>query len=343
VTAVCHYVSADVQAFLPDEFQRMFEAATAERLSEAMCVLYVALTRARHALHMLVEAKGAVSPTPGKTFAGLLRGALCESRPLGADGAAYEYGDPTWARGLAAPTTAAARPAAETLSIKFADSSGGRRRGWRGVSPSQLEGNQERRMADVLRADRAAGQQFGTLMHAWLAEIDWLDNAKNDQGLPSKNRLSQIAVQLGRPPESIHVEVKQFRDYLARPALKSVLTENSYRAEFANQFLHVRASELSLQVINERRFAQRAADQLMTGSIDRLVLFHEKGRVVAADVIDFKTDVWGDDPDQLAKKIEYYRPQLAAYRRAVAQNYRLDEASVSARLVFLASGEVVAV
>ena len=78
-----------------------------------------------------------------------------------------------------------------------------------------------------------------------------------------------------------------------------------------------------------------------TGSIDRLVLIKQAGRVVAADIIDFKTDDLGSGNKGREAKVEFYRPQLAAYKSAVARNYRLEEQQVAARLAFLAAGDVV--
>ena len=65
---------------------------------------------------------------------------------------------------------------------------------------------------------------------------------------------------------------------------------------------------------------------------------------VRADVVDFKTDVIStEDPHALAAQVEVYRPQLDAYRRAVATLLRLDERRISARLVFVEPGIVEAV
>ena len=75
-------------------------------------------------------------------------------------------------------------------------------------------------------------------------------------------------------------------------------------------------------VNRERRFAVREGDVLVSGSLDRLVTWQAAdGQVLAADVIDFKTDRAGKGrgrASQLDERVEFYRPQMMAYRRALS-------------------------
>ena len=86
----------------------------------------------------------------------------------------------------------------------------------------------------------------------------------------------------------------------------------------------LRQNGARLVVARERRFAVREGDVLVSGSLDRLVTWQAAdGRVLAADVIDFKTDRASDE-SQLDERVEFYRPQVLAYRRAVERLYGLD-------------------
>ena len=90
----------------------------------------------------------------------------------------------------------------------------------------------------------------------------------------------------------------------------------------------------------QRRFAVREGDALVSGSVDRLVIWQSAdGQVLAADVIDFKTDRAGD-AGQLDERVEIYRPQMLAYRRAVERAYWLEPEQVASRLVFLQPGVI---
>ena len=95
---------------------------------------------------------------------------------------------------------------------------------------------------------------------------------------------------------------------------------------------------LTLQ--RERRFALVEENVLVNGSLDRVVLWQTaEGKTLAADLIDFKTDRAGDET-RLAERVEFYRPQIAAYRRAIERLHRLEPAAVVGRLVFLDGGHV---
>jgi ATP-dependent exoDNAse (exonuclease V) beta subunit len=75
-----------------------------------------------------------------------------------------------------------------------------------------------------------------------------------------------------------------------------------------------------------------------------LVLILEGDRFVGAEVLDFKTDVLdASDPEAVEEKVAFYRPQIDAYRTAVAGRYGLDPSAVSGKLLFLRPGVVKAV
>ena len=95
------------------------------------------------------------------------------------------------------------------------------------------------------------------------------------------------------------------------------------------------------RVERELPVLHRLPDGILQGYIDRLVLVEEGSRVVAAEVVDFKTD-WIDesDPRALDGRMAYYRPQIDAYRAAVAGRYGLGMDKVTGKLVFLRLGLV---
>jgi ATP-dependent exoDNAse (exonuclease V) beta subunit len=83
---------------------------------------------------------------------------------------------------------------------------------------------------------------------------------------------------------------------------------------------------------------------LIRGTIDRLVQLKLGGRVVAADIVDFKTDrVSGEVGEWIRGRVEYYGAQLQEYRRAAARICRLDPARIQARLLLLQADAVVEV
>ena len=89
--------------------------------------------------------------------------------------------------------------------------------------------------------------------------------------------------------------------------------------------------------------AVRRGGNLISGSIDRLVLLRRGQNVVAADIIDFKTDSIepSQEPDW-SQRIAYYHSQLSMYADSVAQIFRIPAGRIAARLAFVEPGAVAA-
>ena len=79
-----------------------------------------------------------------------------------------------------------------------------------------------------------------------------------------------------------------------------------------------------------------------TGRFDRLVVLQDGDRVVAADVIDFKTDAIGQHDDEaLAAATASYRAQMQAYGLAACKLLQLPAERVRLRLLFVTADAVV--
>ncbi len=66
---------------------------------------------------------------------------------------------------------------------------------------------------------------------------------------------------------------------------------------------------------------------------------YQEGRPVGAEILDYKTDAIAGRT-RLQEKVEFYRPQLEAYRKAVCRTFCLTDCQVTAKLVFVATGDV---
>jgi len=355
---VLRYVSKDERELLPARFRETFLADETRRVEEALCVLYVGLTRPVHALHMIVSASRPNERSIPGTLAGVLRAALGDGRPAAAGSVLYEHGDPNWpqaARPKAPPAVVAKPP--KPLVVKLA---GAARRATRGLdyrSPSQLEGGPKVDLASRLRLESAAAMERGALVHAWFEQIEWLDD-----GPPQERRLLETADRLGASQLDVPALLAQFRETLGRPAVAALLRRSTYGQQAQPSRLTDAAQEVRAAragcgvaagrgladphwvVSREYPFAVRDGDAILRGSIDRLVILYDGPKAVGADVIDFKTDaVSADDPETLAARVELYRPQLEAYHRAAARLLGLEPESVSARLAFVEPGLIHAV
>lgn len=346
VDCVCRYANEHVQKLLPPSFRKMFAAAADTQIGEALCVMYVAMTRAIHALHLLIEPARENERGLPKTFAGLLRAALCEdSSP--AVGLLFDHGQSNWyelekrRRKLkpVAASSSSAMPSAPAK-IALAPPPQERRRGLERQSPSRMEGGataRVRRALELVDPDRTVAMLRGTVIHAWFEQIMWLED-----GLPSEQQLL-AALGLIRGTETVsetvrRVWLKDFQAMLKQKDIAAALTRSSYLKTLPKDWSR---GDAQLEVRNEWPFASIDGPQILTGRMDRVVFHRLDGEIVAADVLDFKTDVLGKTPgDRLEDRVQHYRPQIAAYCKTLMQQTGLPHTRVSGALLFVGEGIV---
>jgi ATP-dependent helicase/nuclease subunit A len=343
------YRNKTIQSLLPDEFQRVFETWTREGVTQSLCLLYVALTRAKHATYMMIAPSTRQYNLPSKV-SGLLRWSLLGSADrVSASETLYDVGNPEWYVGLSdneSPEPDEPHVVASSVpsSIKLAEMPTGRNRGLSSVEPSSLEGAATIRINELLSLDRAERLERGTLLHRWFEEIVWLDD-----GPPDEQRLRLLAGVHNSLGLSIDEETDRFQNFLANPTVSDALC----RKQYLNGQLpldtvinnEIEAASPRLEVQREWGFASPGADgELVSGVIDRLVLMYDPTdySLLAADIIDYKTDVVSDIK-AVAQRVEFYHEQILAYRNAVSGLYRIPHERISARLLFVHSGDVCAI
>ncbi len=319
--AVMPAVGKDLRRYFPELQDAHAQRQSAEWRDE-LSTLYVALTRARYATLMIATdtalGAGAASVTPAAVIANALGRALRPATPPGQ--VAYSIGAADWylhpdaradGKRDAIPT-----PAPPVRLV--ADSAG---RALRRQSPSDLHGDGQIDVRNLLRIDTAAAMERGTLIHAWFELIEWIDD-----GVPDDGALIRVARRVAPHLSSETVEkcVDDFREWTMTGAIRSVLRRSRYPG--------------AAEVQREVPFVERRDGALMEGVIDRLVLVREGGRPVSAEIIDYKTDRLDDH--EISARAEHYRPQLDAYARAVCGMYGISVVRCAATLVFLDPGRV---
>ena len=338
VNRVCRHCNKDVQQLLPEEWQKLFREAEGQDVAESLSLLYVAVTRAVHALHMIVAPSPDGEKSLHRTFGGLLRAALTVGSRLTPEQIAYETGDREWFTSPGVERTSSVAEVAlkaeslAPLEVKLAAPAERRWRGLGRLSPSGLEGGSRVRLIASSGAndtDRRTAEARGTVIHAWFEQIAWLDD-----GSPSDDRLREVAVALrdfALMPDDVDRWLTEFRVMLAQPNIAACLHRAAYR-NFAGA---------TLRVETERPFAVRDGDRLIVGSIDRLVTICDGNQPIAADILDFKTDSIADDDRRvLTEKVRFYTPQLHAYCQAVKKMTGLELQRISAKLLLLGPGLV---
>ena len=338
VLAVYRGTSKQVRALSP-QLQRAYDQERMRRLRDDLCALYVAMTRARHALHLIAEpvkrTKSGALSTKGisdQSFASVLRHGLCEDAdaelPAG-DQQLYSHGNSRWFERSQPAGIAREQPAVVAFAAPcLAPVSDFSRRTWRQVAPSSLHGGGIVRVADLLDVGSDHARLRGTLIHAWFELIKWIDgpaSLPSDETLLAKARSVLPAAR--RDGAWLAQQIAEFRRMIAKPKIAAALTKRSA------------ANGESDELWRERSFAVHQGDALLRGSFDRVVVTRRGGQAVSAHVLDFKTDGLDGSPDSLAERMEHYRPQLAAYRAALTSMLGIEVSRIRASLLFVAVGE----
>jgi hypothetical protein len=191
-----------------------------------------------------------------------------------------------------------------------------------------LEGGTGVDLSETLRLDTTLALTRGVVVHAWCEEIEWIED-----GIPDDDGLRAIAraQAAGMPDDQVVALIETFRSWMAAEPIRSALSRDRFSSE----------PDTVVHVENERPFVRRIEDEIQEGFIDRLVLVERSGRVVRAEVLDFKTDsIESGDEEQLVARTAHYRPQIVAYCEVVREQFGLAEGDVSGGLAFLGAGAI---
>ena len=279
--------------------------AEAEACYENMSLLYVALTRAKRALYVVTEP---VAGTTSRNFPRWLAETLGEEpREIRVGAAvftgAWSSGDPNWAAAIVPEPSAAAAPANRIVPISTAGTRSVRHVARR---PSR-QATHSVPAAALFAVDAGAAAEFGTALHALLAEVEW------------------------SAPTEAAAWAMRWRDRGEAPALVTAAAKCLAAAELARVWHRPSGRP---EVWRERAFEIVLDGAWVTGVFDRVVI--ERGadsRATAATVYDFKTDAVEADADLLVHG-RRYAEQLKVYRRVAAVLTALPIEAVKAEIVF---------
>ena len=200
-----------------------------------------------------------------------------------------------------------------------------------GVAPSSHErlgtGGVPLFTAEFTGADDGAR---GSLAHAWVEHVEWL----NSEGIDAASEpqvLRAVAVEIGRPVDSaLRESVRALVMAAARGPLGECLRPARYTAWKCD----------TLQVRSEMPFVVQIDGRTQRGRMDRVVLGMRAGRVVRAEVLDWKTGARDLHGAEFEDRIAPYHLQMNGYRRALAAMFDIAPESVSAVLAFVDRGEI---
>ena len=329
IKAVVPYVNEKLRPILPPIFDEAAARHQDRSINESLCMLYVAMTRAVHSMHLILSDKN----SSGSSKAGdVIRHAYAGQLPSAGQVRTLE-GDENWLEKVASRSETARKKLPMPRTIELPILGGRRRRGLDATSPSNREGGSRVSAKDKLSLESTEAMRYGTLIHAWMEQVDWLD-----EWIPTSDKLRIIAQQMGYGERQIDEFLTVFKRSLVEPNAAKLLNKEQYIASFVNSS---EFSSADLVVRNEQRISYRKDGALLSGNIDRLIVWHVDDKPVAADIVDYKTDDLAKK--KLADRIEHYRPQVEAYREAISSMLLIPTERVFAKLLFLQKDECVSV
>jgi ATP-dependent exoDNAse (exonuclease V) beta subunit len=224
----------------------MFAAHTTQVVNESLCLLYVAMTRAIRALYLFIAPSKPNEKNLPKTFAGVLRGALCPDAQALPETRLYDHGATDWQQEHAMRPAPAAEEAVATpisLTVRLREANRRRGRGLERLRPSDRRGRSSTSAVSLLQPGTTLAMRRGALLHAWLEQIEWLD-----QGEPHDTALRQAAGRMATATLDVEVEIQNFRRMINMPQTHRVLSRDGYADLAALGF-----SQDCLPISNTRR------------------------------------------------------------------------------------------
>lgn len=334
ISVATRYIGSKSRKLLPEGIQKLFDDDRRQTIRESLCVLYVALTRGVNATHIILS-HGA--KPEHKSSAGILLSTLCPSVER-AEGVLFQHGEADWystsSKVVAVDSHRLAdfypeedQPARKGV-VAFAQRSG---RGQRRVLPSQVvSGSKIEANSFFSSILNAKSMQRGSLLHACFEQVGWLD-----EKVPTREELVKHLNQISTESIDVGGVIDEFFEVLKSDNVSKLLSRGTYQESYLMEFAgagEVILEANRLEVECERRFATTLDGNLVQGTMDRVVWVYQGSQLVAADIIDFKSNVI--DVENLQSRIEYYQPQMEVYRRAVSQFAKIPIASIATRLVF---------
>jgi ATP-dependent helicase/nuclease subunit A len=292
---------------------------------EELCVLYVALTRARRAMYLITSPVG--SSSKAEYPATLVKRQLAgeprpkDGRPMEICGETvsmlYETGQPDWYK---------------DIPVQVKVDSGARTEKAAPIPKGGME-NQSRLMlvepSAVVEGVEKAGQlfapavseslDFGTAVHELFERMEWLDEAHIEKIIRDWMKISPLRSALKSRV------MAHFQSVLKDPGVREILSKPDGAAE----------------LWREKPFELIVGGKWISGIFDRVVIRKDaKGKPVSAIVLDYKSNhIHGED--DIKALTEQYTPQLALYGWVLSSMLGLKPSAVRRCLLFTKTARIV--
>ena len=291
---------------------------------DELCVLYVALTRARQALYMITS-------FPGRTARAISTDSLLKLQLMGdpkpADGprvtinhnefvCLYEAGERDWYQNISTAGQSASRVKQPELAKEFCKQPSLRRQ-LAHVLPARMA-RERRTAASLFDRDSYDSQDFGSAIHELFEKVMWADSTDIEGVIGQWKKHSSLARDMKQRV------IKQFQCALLCADVQRALARPKGNVE----------------LWRERPFEIIVDDQWVSGVFDRVTIVRDKfDHPLTTTIVDYKSDIVAD-PAMLHNAVKLYRPQLILYGKALSQILGIEPTQLCLKLLFTQSGKV---
>ena len=315
-----------------EEYALLRQSHNDEVVNDTLCTLYVGMTRAKHALHIVVPPR---SKDEYKTLDCVLLQGFGVEPSMNPNEILWESEGSTqeWKKDV--PTEDGSDYGFLPESLNVIKPSGEGAVKGRGVptrSPSSLEGGGEHNILARFGQSDSTSFDQGTLLHHWFEQIEWLTCPIQEAWL-SEHTPNALRHRMGE--ERVHNAMTLLLDSIQSNEIQQLLTQPSSNVEVHQEYPFFarlqKGTSLGLLSIEE------TTD--MSGTIDRLVIERDtNGKPIRAEVIDWKSDLVNENT--IVEKIQYYEPQLATYVLSLSFILGIETDAIQAKLVFIRTGKI---
>ncbi len=328
ITRITPYPKQALQLAHPD-LLAMHDQCLAMQINEELCCLYVAMTRAKSALHMIVPAdkegrKGELTKNLTTSPSHVIRSAFAPDAVCAPGEVLYESGSGTsWIAETESTKSKPSKPV--KLEVRANKALGTAQLST--SSPSRHAHNLENILnPDPVTPDSNRGMSFGTCVHLLFEQFDWIDQSTPDFADAQRQLKNE-----GFDDQLINHATQCVHAALSNPSIQSLLSHQSQSS--------ARNDTDQLTVHHERPFAVRmrsaSEDQLMQGRFDRLVIGWKDRKAEYAQIVDYKTDADAPELDD-DSLIQRHGPQVDIYRQAIIQMYGIEPNNIECLLLMTA-------
>ncbi len=299
-----------------EEIGKIEHQENALKIREALCILYVALTRAKQHLSIFMPIKKTTKTLNCADFILNILNPDFENNNF-----IYEVGDKNFYEQKEKIINTEIREKKKFQAFQKQKE----RKNLIIKNPSSAEGEGFYDIKNRFNLNVEQVLKKGSLYHKFYEQVDWID--KDDFVFDKKIFLDNELAD-------------NFSDIELDQAYSKFLKSFEY-PKVKNRFLKSFYDKWNVDrvdILKEEQFIFRDGEVAFKGFIDRAILGYKEDKLKNIEIIDFKSDSI-DNEDTISKKALFYKPQIDIYREALKRRFSKDKVDISACLLFVSVGE----